>query len=353
MLHIYQLDPARTQVMILDRHPPGPFDDVWKQLYSRNHPVLRPNLITAPIQAKNMYFVPPGYSSPLFVNLEAFDSCKGGVDVLNEFAKYFLQTYRVQWRPFRWGQRLLSQDEQSAVSAHEYTIGGGHAIVQQFLVVPPNFPYKSWLAANDDKTQARSYEYSIQAPRVIHIVFVSRRPYQVFNRKKVNRQVWNEAELFDWLGVGQSDTSSSTTDTNAAPFPPLTIPNGQTSVNVSAHWKYPIRVDVVDFARISLQEQLTLIASTDIFVGAHGAALTHSLFTPPWSAVAEFIPQGVTWKSLEHTTEWTGKPYFVWKSGQKETESETGNGFIVDKDQFKSILLQMIERAQTYDYQAK
>lgn len=333
MMYNYHLDAANTQVMILDSHPPGPFDMVWKILFSRNFPVLRPTLINSTLIAKHMYFVPPGYSSPLFVNLEATDGCKGGVDVLNDFSKFFLASFEVQWRPFRWGQRLLSQSTSSPVSSNEYMIGGGHAVVQQYLVVPAGFQHTSWLQREHDKTQPASYQYSIQAPRVIHIVFVSRRPYDKFvNRKKINRQVWNEAELFDWLGA-------STEDGGAASFP--------TAADSSfSRWKLPIRVDVVDFARISLKEQLTLIASTDILVGAHGAALTHSLFTPPWSSTAEFHPAGQTWHTLEHTTEWTGKPYYVWRSPDKETETNTGNGFSVDKQAFKNILIEMIDRAQ-------
>lgn len=50
-------------------------------------------------------------------------------------------------------------------------------------------------------------------------------------------------------------------------------------------------IQVVDFADISVQEQIRLVQSTDILVGHHGAALTHTIFMPPGSTVVEILPR--------------------------------------------------------------
>lgn len=51
-----------------------------------------------------------------------------------------------------------------------------------------------------------------------------------------------------------------------------------------------VTVDTVDFAKISFQEQIQVIANTDILLGVHGNGLTHLLFLPEHAAVIEVFP---------------------------------------------------------------
>ena len=47
----------------------------------------------------------------------------------------------------------------------------------------------------------------------------------------------------------------------------------------------------VDFVHLTYEEQVRAVASTDILIGMHGAALTHSLLLPPWGGVMELWPK--------------------------------------------------------------
>lgn len=56
--------------------------------------------------------------------------------------------------------------------------------------------------------------------------------------------------------------------------------------------RYPhSAIQVVDFADISVKEQIQLVQSTDILIGHHGAALTHTIFMSPESTVVEILPR--------------------------------------------------------------
>lgn len=50
-------------------------------------------------------------------------------------------------------------------------------------------------------------------------------------------------------------------------------------------------VNVVDFATITIQEQLRIIQGTDILIGHHGAAMAHTIFMTPESTVVEILPR--------------------------------------------------------------
>ncbi|KAH8749002.1 hypothetical protein F5883DRAFT_508988 [Diaporthe sp. PMI_573] len=49
-------------------------------------------------------------------------------------------------------------------------------------------------------------------------------------------------------------------------------------------------ITVVDFAQLTLRDQVRLASETDVLVGIHGAGLTHSLWLNPTAAVVEFKP---------------------------------------------------------------
>lgn len=55
--------------------------------------------------------------------------------------------------------------------------------------------------------------------------------------------------------------------------------------------KYPeIQMQVVDYAALSLSEQIRISHSTDILAGVHGAGLTHGMFLSPNSTIVEILP---------------------------------------------------------------
>ncbi len=58
----------------------------------------------------------------------------------------------------------------------------------------------------------------------------------------------------------------------------------QTVKNLYPHFN----IQSVDFAFLSFYEQLKVIRTTDILIGAHGAGVAHITFLPTTSAVIEF-----------------------------------------------------------------
>lgn len=114
----------------------------------------------------------------------------------------------------------------------------------------------------------------------LRLVFISRKPYDNFiEHKYMGRQISNEEEVVTMFRG---------------------IPN--------------VEPQLVDFATISYTEQIELIVNTDIFVGMHGAALTHLVLLPPWAGVIELWPKTRDmWRCFEHLAEMTGHAYARWE----------------------------------------
>lgn len=81
-------------------------------------------------------------------------------------------------------------------------------------------------------------------------------------------------------------------------------------------------IDVVDFAAISFAAQLRLVQNTDVLVGHHGAAMTHTLFMPPESAVVEVLPPYFLQRGFRSLGRMRGLQYFT---GRGMWEEEFNN----------------------------
>lgn len=58
--------------------------------------------------------------------------------------------------------------------------------------------------------------------------------------------------------------------------------------------KYPnSKVNVVDFAKLNLRQQVELAVNTDVFIGHYGAGMMHLFFLPPDAAVVEITSKSV------------------------------------------------------------
>ncbi|KAL1889483.1 hypothetical protein Sste5346_008861 [Sporothrix stenoceras] len=97
--------------------------------------------------------------------------------------------------------------------------------------------------------------------------------------------------------------------------------------------RYPnVIIDKVDFATLSLRDQLRLVQDTDILVGVHGAGLTHTMFMREGAgAVVEIQPENLGHKGFRNLAAMMGHKYFSAQAemvvtGDEEEKKEKEEG---------------------------
>lgn len=152
----------------------------------------------------------------------------------------------------------------------------------------------------------------VQEPRPdpsapLKVLFVSRRPYNKFvEHSFVGRQVSNEDEVLAKLGHDGGRT----------------VFGARGAV-----------VERVDFVHFTYKQQVQKVAETDVLVGMHGAALTHSLLLPPWGGVLEFWPkQKDMWRCFEHMTELASGNYARWANSDPRKFRSDSKGDYTEVD---------------------
>ena len=147
----------------------------------------------------------------------------------------------------------------------------------------------------------------------IRVTFVSRRPYKAFvDHSFVGRQIDNEEEL---LAVAATIAGAD--------------------------------VQRVDFATMDAVEQVRMISRTDVLVGMHGAALTHSLYLPHHAGVLELWPKPYDiWRCFEHIAAMSGLSYVRWANsafpGAGFRQDERGDYTTVQVDEFATMLRELV-----------
>lgn len=114
----------------------------------------------------------------------------------------------------------------------------------------------------------------------IVVTLISRRPYDRFVQHSfIGRQIDNEDELILAL-------------------------SSEPGVVVTRH----------DFAQFkSVEDQLAVIAKTEVLVAMHGAALTYAIYLPSHASVLEFWPKASDmWRCFEHIAAMSGLQYVRW-----------------------------------------
>lgn len=91
--------------------------------------------------------------------------------------------------------------------------------------------------------------------------------------------------------------------------------------------RYPhSTIQVVDFADISVKEQIQLVQSTDILVGHHGAALAHTIFMSPESTMVEILPRWFDQHGFRATAAMRGVQYIAGRGLYEEEYENTVHG---------------------------
>jgi EGF domain-specific O-GlcNAc transferase len=97
--------------------------------------------------------------------------------------------------------------------------------------------------------------------------------------------------------------------------------------------RYPhSAIQVVDFAEISVKEQIQVVQSTDILIGHHGAALTHTIFMSPESTVVEILPRYFDQHGFRATAAMRGIQYLAGRSLYQEEYENVVHGKPLPQD---------------------
>mmetsp|Transcript_20371 Transcript_20371/g.31446 ORF Transcript_20371/g.31446 Transcript_20371/m.31446 type:complete len:498 (-) Transcript_20371:2905-4398(-) len=95
VMHPRNLNGAKVDVIFLDAHAKGNLDSVWSRLFGGTVEYVK-HLPKGGVCFENAIFVPPGYSSMIYVNNNFYDkshACKG---LVKDFVSFVLQSYNLQ-----------------------------------------------------------------------------------------------------------------------------------------------------------------------------------------------------------------------------------------------------------------
>jgi protein O-GlcNAc transferase len=112
-----------------------------------------------------------------------------------------------------------------------------------------------------------------------------------------------------------------------------------------------VKIELVDFAGLSLPAQIRLVRSTDLLVGVHGAGLTHALFLPKESTVVEILPPRVNYKGFANVAKLLGHHYYSRHGNDPHDPSDdSGNWYVdevsIDEDEFLELVGEAIDKAR-------
>ena len=127
----------------------------------------------------------------------------------------------------------------------------------------------------------------------LNVMFIWRRDYIAHPRNPsglVKRKIQNEDELLE------------------------TIRKAVPGHNVTG-----VQLDV-----LPMKQQLQLVATTDIFIGMHGAGLAHTLFLPKHGGLVEFYPTywSVSNRHFRAMAKWRGLQYQTWQNSNSANEKD-------------------------------
>jgi protein O-GlcNAc transferase len=103
-----------------------------------------------------------------------------------------------------------------------------------------------------------------------------------------------------------------------------------------------VEIQLVDFASMSFPQQLKIVRRTDILAGVHGAGLTHGMFLPHRSTMAEILPPGLKHKGFRNLAKKLGHNYFSTHASEHPTKATKGDwqsdDVFIEEDRFMDLL---------------
>ena len=84
-------------------------------------------------------------------------------------------------------------------------------------------------------------------------------------------------------------------------------------------------VELVDMATLDFRQQVSLVASSDVLMGFHGAALGHIPMLPEYGGILEMWHQP-TWRCLEVVAALSGRLHVIWENPDLKAVQHLPNG---------------------------
>ncbi|RMY97537.1 hypothetical protein D0862_08013 [Hortaea werneckii] len=111
--------------------------------------------------------------------------------------------------------------------------------------------------------------------------------------------------------------------------------------------RYPeITMSLVDYSTMNFKAQLELDQATNILVGVHGAGLTHGMFLPPHSTIAQILPPTVNHYGFENMARFLGHKYYSTHATPFDSANHTGDwhhdDVFVEEEEFLEFMDQVI-----------
>eukprot|EP00455_Lapot_gusevi_P050799 TRINITY_DN7456_c0_g1_i4.p1 TRINITY_DN7456_c0_g1~~TRINITY_DN7456_c0_g1_i4.p1 ORF type:complete len:310 (+),score=14.72 TRINITY_DN7456_c0_g1_i4:137-931(+) len=144
-MEMLKLSPQDVSIILLDAHPPGPYDIIFNTAFSKRAPMRRAKdlgLSQKRIRFEKAVFVPPGYSSKMFSELMVPSSCPVKSQLFAAFGNFVLQSFGISFKPKENKIRILfvSRKPYNKHSVEHHTINrqiGNEAELMEVLKKMP------------------------------------------------------------------------------------------------------------------------------------------------------------------------------------------------------------------------
>ncbi|KAL0478703.1 hypothetical protein AKO1_008312 [Acrasis kona] len=155
----------------------------------------------------------------------------------------------------------------------------------------------------------------------IRILFSVRKHKNV--QAKIGRRIMNEEELIKLLN--------------------------EKLTTVSTDNKIPVQVTAIDLGTIGFKEQIEKVRQADIFVGMHGAGMTHVLWMHDESVVVELFPKGWHSSGMRNISKWLGRVYLSWQNVHDKNVADAEHLWThVEEEEFLQVMKAASQIVQSF-----
>lgn len=96
-------------------------------------------------------------------------------------------------------------------------------------------------------------------------------------------------------------------------------------------------VVTIDLGTIAFEKQIELMRNTDIYIGMHGAGMTHLIYLPDEAVVIELFPKGWHQSSMRNLAKYTNKIYLGWQN-EHDKNAREGYSAVIDTKEFQTLV---------------